>query len=380
MSVKLYFKTFCWLWIAVLMLMSGQSQAEIIERSFTVSFGTQAIVAPVKVSSVNPIVSKIVSFPPVNCGACRGSSQDYTYDVEWVADQGYLDIERTQLVMNNNGSGSQAWVFSPSRSSSDLIRNVETIIRRHGSMGNTTCDPISPSNDFYQCKLINGSGNAVPAIDLEIGILITGPNVQPGDISTLDRKLLTRVVTFKKENIVVVQYKDTVRVKGSTTLASCNINTGSLQFNLPARSINVMTYENYGVKTQMPSDGVRRELRLACVGNTELNIHFTPMTMTVDQQRILLAKKSDGTDSQVGFQLWFYSSQWPGSQNYQLVKWDNSMTSLFSQSKLPEPRPASAPDIILSFMASYAIESDTTLSNVDAGPIVAKGMYTLSYQ
>ncbi|HBO23138.1 MAG TPA: hypothetical protein DD649_09675 [Providencia sp.] len=363
------------------MAISTVSLADTINRNFTVSFGTQTISAPVRVSSVHPIVSKMVSLPAVNCGSCRGNINDYTYSVEWVSDQAYLDVERTNLIASNGGGGSQVWVFRPSAYTTGAVRNIETMIRHKGSIGGTNCDPLSLSNDFYQCKLTNKNGNAFPAIELEVGLLIIGNDVQPGDISTLDRELLSRVVTFKKGDVEIAKYKDVVKVMGNTTLASCNVNSGSLIFNLPARSINVVGDHNlYDVKSQAPSDAVRRELRLTCVGNTELNIQFTPMTGTTDGDKILQAKKSDGTNSSVGFQLWFNSSEWPGTGNDKLVKWDSQVTSLLPQATLSTPRPASAPDIIVNFKASYAIKPGTNLSASDAGAIVAKGMYTLSYQ
>lgn len=356
------------------------AMADTINRNFTVSFGTQSISAPVRVSSVHPIVSKMVTLPAVNCGACRGNASDYIYDVEWVSEQAYLDVERTNLVANNGGKGAQVWVFRPSAYTVGAPRNIETMIRNKGSMGSTTCAPLTLTDDFYQCQLTNENGNAVPVTELEVGILVIGQDVQPGDISSLDRDLLTRVVTFKKDGVVIAKYKDAVKVMGNTTMASCNVNAGSLIFNLPARSINNMTYANYGVKTQAPTDVVRRELQLSCVGNTELDIYFTPLSATADLDRILLAKKADGTDSRVGFQLWFRSSEWPGASTAKLVTWDNQATGLLSQATLPTPRLASAPNILLSFEASYALDASTTISATDAGPIVAKGMYTLSYQ
>lgn len=374
------------LWIAMTLASVTASSVADTQRKFTVSFGTQSISAPVRVSNVHPIVSKMVTLPAVNCGACQGDIRDYTFDVTWVSDDAYLDAERTNLVRRQGGKGENAWVFRPSAYTTGITRNLETLVRHKGTLGNTVCGTVTLSNDYYQCALSDAAGNAVPDTALEVGILVIGPDVMPGDISTLDRALLTRVVTFKKNGDVVETHRDAVNVLGNTTMASCNVNAGSLMFNLPARAITsdtnnskALSVAHYGVNTTPPSDGVRKALRIACVGNTTLNIQFTPMSPTADQGRILLAKRRDGTDSKVGFQLWFTSREWAGSQ-YRLVTWDNQPTGLLSQPTLAMPRTASEPDIELNFFASYAIDSTTTLNNTDAGPIMAKGLYTLSYQ
>lgn len=373
--------------ISVLCLSPLTVLADTINRDYTVNFGTQAISAPIRVSNIHPITSKMISLPAVNCAECRGNAKYYTYDVEWISENAYLDTERTNLITNANGSGTQVWVFLPPASEIGGARNIETLIKFKGSIGNTTCQTVSATNNFYQCELKNTSGNSVQNIDLEVGVLITGSDVQPGDFATLDRGLLTRVVTFRKDGEEIAKYKDTVKVKGSTTIASCNVNAGSLIFNLPARAIindpqnsKAINYNNYGVKTQPPTDAVRQELRLKCVGNTELNIQFSPITGTLEDNKILLAKKMDDSDSKLGFQVWFSSSEWLGAKSFQLVKWDNTLTGLLSADVMPTPRGASAADIILSFIASYAIGPSTTLDSGDAGAIIAKGMYTLSYQ
>ncbi|MCA4824790.1 hypothetical protein HF675_03485 [Serratia sp. JUb9] len=350
-------------------------------RLYTVAFGTQALTAPLRVSDSVPLVSRMVTLPAVSCPSCSDASATYTYDEVWEVDRGVLDTGLSQAV-SGAGARQRSWVFQ-SRAIGESS-GIAVMIRQQDPTQGRDCEVVTGGPGEYQCRSIGKNGSETPAVPVEVGLMVVNASVTPGGLATLNRPFLTRVVTFRQGDRVMAEYRDAITVSASTTMASCNVSAGALVFNLPARSLIAGGPASVSsrITTAPPADSVERTLNLSCVGNTRLDIRFTPLTGTLDSDRILQAQSAQGTPGRMGFQLWYRSSEWPGGDSaWRLAQWDGaSETSLLSGTPLLRPRPADAPDIALKFRAGYAWPADTAVSAADAGPVTARGLYTLSYQ
>lgn len=360
-------------------LASQPAGAAPVSRQYTVAFGTQALQAPLRVSDSTPLISRLVTLPAVSCAACSDASATYTYDEVWAVDRSVLDTGLSQTV-SGAGIRQRAWVFQSSVMGESS--GIAVMIRQQDPNQGRDCEAVSGGAGEYQCRSTGKNGSETPAVAVEVGLMVVNAAVTPGVLSTLNRPFLTRVVTFRLGEEVMAEFHDAISVSASTTMASCNVSAGALVFNLPARSLIAGGPASVSsrIASAPPADSVERTLNLNCVGNTRLDIRFTPLTGTLDSDRILQAQNEQGAPGRMGFQLWYRSSEWPGDGAWRLAQWDGaSETSLLSgASRLP--RPADAPDIALKFRAGYAWPAETAVSAADAGPVTARGLYTLSYQ